>query len=102
MPTQIILKAGKITLNSDIINLKQFIPQQWNFIETSSNATLYPTPRAVIVAGASGCATVGEGAAALESTFPANNETFGRYGRVTVFDDGLVACGYYHWYTVGN
>ena len=96
------LKAGKIILNSDIINLKVLTAQQWNFIETSANSTLYPTPRTVIVSGASGCATVGEGADALESTFPANDQTLGRYGRATVFDDQLIACGYYHWYTVGT
>jgi hypothetical protein len=99
MSGKIKLNTSKVILNTDKILFG--IPQQtWSFLETSANSTLYPTPRAVIVSGASGCATVGEGAAALESSFPANDQTLGRYGRVTVFDDGLVACGYFHWYTV--
>ena len=98
--------SGKIKLNSDLIKLNTDkilfgIPTQtWSFIETSAISTLYPTPRSVIVAGSSGCATAGEGATALESSFPAADESLGRYGRVTVFDDQLVSCGYFHWYTV--
>jgi hypothetical protein len=101
MSGKIIFNSGTIKLNSDKILFG--IPQQtWSFLETSANSTLYPTPRVSIAGGAFACATVSEGAIALESSFPAVNETLGRYGRVTVFDDTLTSCGYFHWYIVGS
>jgi hypothetical protein len=101
MSGKIRLNTSKVILNTDRIVFG--IPiQTWNFIETSSISTLYPTPRVAIAGGAFGCATVSEGAIALQSSFPAGNETLGRYGRVTVFDDTLTSCGYFHWYIVGS
>jgi hypothetical protein len=99
MSGKIKLNTSKVILNTDKIVFGTPV-KTWVFIETSADSTLYPLPRAVIVAGASGCATVGEGLAGLESSFPAVDQTLGRYGRVTVYEPGLVPCGYFHWYTV--
>lgn len=98
MPTQIILKAGKITLNSDIINLKGFVPLEWSFVETNADGFAF-SPRAVtiIVSGAFGCATALEASTVLDSEYPAENYSAGDYARVSVFD-GASGCGTFHWF----
>lgn len=97
MSVKIKLNSNKILLNSDSVYL--YGGKYWDFLETSANSTLYPSPRSVIVAGASGCATTTEGLNGLEAVFPAANETLFQYGRVTVFD-GANPCNYFHWYIV--
>jgi hypothetical protein len=72
----------------------------WVFLQTSNDNNLYINPRSTVAAGSSGCATVSDGQGALNFAFPPEDETVGQYGRVTVFDDLFVGCGYFHWFVV--